>query len=50
MPARVTKTAGGKYRVSTPNATHAKGTTKPKAQSQKRLLNAIDHGWKPRRG
>ena len=50
MPAKITKTKGGKYKVSTPNATHAKGTTKAKAQKQKRLLNAVDHGWKPTKG
>ena len=47
MPAKITKLPGGKYRVSTPNATHAKRTTKAKAKSQQRLLNAIDHGWRP---
>lgn len=47
MPAKITKTKNGKYKVSTPNGTHAKGTTKAKAKAQQRLLNAIDHGWKP---
>ena len=47
MPAKVTKTSGGKYKVSTPSETHAKGTTKKKAESQKRLLDAVEHGWKP---
>lgn len=47
MPAKITKTKNGKYRVSTPNGVHAKGTTKKKAVSQVRLLNAIDHGFKP---
>ena len=37
----------GKYRVSTPRGTKAKHTTKAKAEKQKRLLNAIDHGFKP---
>jgi hypothetical protein len=46
MPAKIEKT-GGKYKVSTPNAVHAKGTTKKKAEAQKRLLNAVDHGWVP---
>ena len=46
MPAKVTKVKGG-YKVSTPNGTHAKKTTKEKAEAQKRLLNAVDHGWKP---
>lgn len=48
MPAKVTKVKGG-YRVSTPNAVHAKHTTKRKAEAQKRLINAIDHGFKPTR-
>lgn len=34
----------------TPNGVHAKRTTKAKAQAQVRLLNAIDHGWKPTGG
>lgn len=46
MPAKITKANGG-YRVSTPNGVHAKHTTKKKAMAQKRLLNAVDHGWKP---
>jgi hypothetical protein len=47
VPVRVTKLKNGKYKVSTPNGTHAKATTKAKAQAQARLLNAVDHGWKP---
>ena len=51
MPAKSRKiTRGknkGKYRVSTPKGVKSKATTKKKAESQKRLLNAIDHGWKP---
>lgn len=46
MPVDVKK-KGGKYTVSTPHGVKAKGTTKKKAESQKRLLNAVDHGWKP---
>lgn len=49
MPEKITKVAGG-YRVSTPNATHAKHTTHAKAVKQMMLLNAIDHGWKPTKG
>ena len=48
MPTKVSK-KGGKYQVKTPNMVHAKGTTKVKAESQKRLLDALEHGWKPRR-
>lgn len=47
MPAKVSKAKGGGYRVVTPNAVHAKHTTKEKAQAQQRLLNAIDHGYRP---
>jgi len=44
MPVRIKKT-GGKYRVSTPSGVKSKGTTKKKAEAQKRLLNAVEHGW-----
>ena len=47
MPVKVTKSKKGCYRVSTPNQVHAKCTTKKKALAQKRLLNAVEHGWKP---
>ena len=51
MPVKETKiTSGknkGKYSVKTPNSIHAKATTKAKADAQVRLLNAVDHGWKP---
>jgi len=49
MPVKVKKAKKGGYRVSTPSGTKAKNTTKNKAMSQKRLLNAVDHGWKPRK-
>jgi len=45
MPVKIKKVDG--YRVSTPGGVKAKHTTKKKAQSQRRLLNAIDHGFKP---
>jgi len=48
VPVRITKT-DGKYRVSTPSGVKAKGTTKKKAEKQKRLLNAIEHGFKPKK-
>lgn len=44
-PVRVRKVNG--YRVSTPGGVKAKSTTKRKAEAQKRLLYAVDHGWKP---
>jgi hypothetical protein len=47
MPVTISKTSSGKYKVSTPNGVHAKNTTKKKAEAQKRLLNAVEHGWKP---
>ena len=47
MPTKVTKTESGKYRVETPGGVKAKGTTKAKAEAQRNLLSAIDHGWKP---
>ena len=46
MPVYFTK-VGQKYRVSTPNGVKAKRTTLAKAKRQRRLLQAIDHGWKP---
>ena len=46
MPVKITKTKTG-YKVSTPGGTKAKGTSKVKAEKQKRLLNAVEHGWKP---
>jgi len=45
MPVKIKKVDG--YRVSTPGGVKAKHTTKKKAESQKRLLNAVEHGWKP---
>lgn len=50
MPVKVSKLKNGKYKVSTPNGTHAKGTTLKKAKAQERLLNAIDHGYDPSKG
>jgi len=47
MPVKIRKVGKGKYRVSTPNQAHAKATTKEKAEAQERLLNAVEHGWKP---
>jgi len=48
MPVKVEKDDGG-YKVSTPNMVHAKHTSKQKAMAQKRLLNAVEHGWTPGR-
>lgn len=49
MPVKLTKMPHGKMRVSTPNMVHAKATTPAKAKKPQRLLNAIDHGFKPTR-
>ena len=43
----MTKTKSGKYKVSGPSGTHAKGTTKAKAEAQIRLLHGVEHGWHP---
>jgi len=48
MPVKLQKVKGG-VRVSTPNMVHAKHTTPEKAKAQARLLNAIDHGFRPTR-
>lgn len=47
MPVTERKVKGGKVRVSTPGGVKAKATTPAKAAAQKRLLNAVEHGWKP---
>jgi hypothetical protein len=50
VPVKISKVKGKKcFKVKTPNATHAKCTSKKNAKSQQRLLNAIDHGFKPDR-
>lgn len=46
MPVSIEKADGG-YRVSTPHGVKAKHATKANAERQKRLLNAVDHGWHP---
>jgi hypothetical protein len=48
MPVTVKKRDGG-YVVSTPGGVKAKHTSMQKAMSQRRLLNAVDHDWKPTR-
>lgn len=47
MPVKKRKLKGGKVRVSTPGGVKAKATTPAKAAAQERLLNAVEHGWKP---
>ncbi len=46
MPVKLTK-LDGKVRVSTPHGVKSKGTTMAKAKAQERLLQGIEHGWKP---
>lgn len=50
MPVKLTPVGKGKVRVSTPHGTKAKATTPAKAKAQQRLLNAVEHGFKPTRG
>jgi hypothetical protein len=40
---------GGRYRVKIGRRIVARRTTKRKAERQRRLLQAIDHGWRPSR-
>lgn len=48
MPYKVTKTKSGKYQVRSPHGVKAKGTTKTKAERQRRLLQAVKHSnWRP---
>ena len=48
MPVTIRRKKGGCYSVSTPRQTHAKCTTKDRADSQARLLRGLEHGMKPR--
>jgi hypothetical protein len=47
MTTKITKTKGGKFKATYKGKVYAKSTTKEKAESQRRLLNAKKHGWKP---
>lgn len=47
MPVSIRKAARDTYQVRTPGGVKAKGTTLAKAKKQERLLNAVEHGWKP---
>lgn len=49
MPYEIKKLVDSKYKVINKATKDVKayGTTKAKAQRQVRLLNAIDHGFKP---
>jgi len=47
MPVSIKHIPGDGYQVSTPNQVHAKHTSLENAKKQKRLLNAVEHGFKP---
>lgn len=47
MPYQTAKLRSGKYRVSGPSGVHAKSTTAKKAKAQIRLLQGVEHGWRP---
>lgn len=48
MPVKITKNKNSNtYKVSTPGGVKAKATTKTNAEKQKRLLNAVEHGFVP---
>ena len=46
MPVKIRK-KDHEYEVRTPGGVKAKSTTKEKAEAQRRLLQGIEHGWKP---
>lgn len=48
MPVRITKIKDDGVTVSTPSGVKSKKTTMAKAKAQARLLNAIEHGFKPK--
>jgi hypothetical protein len=48
MPGRIRKVRHG-YSVTWGGHVVAKHTTKPRAQSQLKLLRALEHGWKPKK-
>lgn len=49
MPVKTRSVGKGRVSVRTPGGVKAKATTPEKAASQTRLLNAVEHGWKPGR-
>jgi len=46
MPVTTTKEEGG-YTNRTPGGVKGRGMTLRNAKAQARLLNAVEHGWKP---
>ena len=47
MPVKIKKNKNGGYQVSTPGGIKGKNMTLENAKSQERLLNAVEHGFKP---
>ena len=47
MPVKLKSVGKGKVQVRTPGGIKAKAATPANAAKQKRLLNAVEHGWKP---
>lgn len=47
MPVKIQKNPDGSFRVSTPHGVKAKHTSAANAKKQKRLLNAVEHGFVP---
>ena len=50
MPATKRTLPSGLVQVRTPGGVKAKGTTPAKAEGQRRLLEGIEHGWRPTGG
>lgn len=48
MPYRI-EDEDGRYSVHSPSGTKARRTTRRKAEAQVRLLNAIEHGFVPKK-
>lgn len=48
MPVKIRKKKDGTYQVSTPSGVKAKGTTKAKAEAQKRIIEEEDEKKKKR--
>lgn len=49
MPVKKRRLPSGLVRVSTPGGVKAKAATPENAAKQERLLNAVEHGFKPTR-
>lgn len=46
MPYRISEDDGG-FSVTSPHGVKSKHTSLEKARAQKRLLDAVEHGWHP---